>query len=374
MPAAEERGRVDLDEVVQVDSHSFLLGRERPPPEDEGAIFGRRDGDAEKLFPRYTHAAAATTGEVEVNGKVLKIWTYQQLEALNQKVLKDRALAIRDAIGEGRCPPIPSIQAQDLIRWILHMQSELTERKPPVGRMAAGGYGNGTGHVVPPSFAQDTKDRPITEDRQPGRRVEHAPFGPRSFHGQEVGKDRYVDLKLQRNDFAEAPNLGIQSGRPGGEGRRHLPTPHNMASCGVSTAPPKVGEGRRYLSCDDHLMEQKHGVEAPHAPRLEVPGSPRASAEPVRHVSESHMSGPGVSSPPSEQHVTGQRRRHIATPDRMVNQGTSAPEEADAARGAGRKYLDSFAGSRSRYGDSHDTYQSTWKKDPSRLLGTSLLV
>lgn len=377
MLGGDSKRRYDLDEVVQVDSHAFLMGRERPPPEDEGAIFGRHEGDSEKLFPRFTHAAAATTGEVEVNGKVLKLWTFQQLEALSQKVLKDRAMAIRDAVGEAKCPPIPSIQAQDLIRWILHMQTTLTggERAPPVGRAAAGGYGTASGHFVPPSFAKDTKDRPITEERQPGQRLVHAPFGPRNFHGQEgPPKDNYVDLKYQRNKYEEVPNLGIQSGRPGGEGKRHLPTPHNMLGYGVSTTEALPSEGRRFLACDDHLMDQKHGIEAPEPASARaggVPSSPRASAQPVRHVSESHMYGPGIAAPFSEHHVTGDRRRHISTSDRMVNHGTSEPGEEGSS---GRKYLDSFAGSRAKFADSHNSYQSTWKKDPSRLQGTSLLV
>jgi hypothetical protein len=49
---------------------------------DAEKIFGRGESDHERLFPKYTVAQAASTGEVIVNGKTLKIWEFSQLESL----------------------------------------------------------------------------------------------------------------------------------------------------------------------------------------------------------------------------------------------------------------------------------------------------
>merc|ERR1719181_628422 len=108
-----------------VNPHLFLEGRERPLYGDE-AIFGRQEGDALRLFPKNARASAAATKEITVNGRVLKQWTYAQLETLSAVTLRQRARDIRDAVGEGKCPPMPSGQAQDLARWIVHVQSDLT--------------------------------------------------------------------------------------------------------------------------------------------------------------------------------------------------------------------------------------------------------
>ncbi|CAJ1388392.1 unnamed protein product [Effrenium voratum] len=75
-----------------VDSELFLKGRERPLEGEVDEILGRQDGDAQKLFPQYTHASPATVGEVRENGKVLQLWNFSQLETLNQYALRTRAL------------------------------------------------------------------------------------------------------------------------------------------------------------------------------------------------------------------------------------------------------------------------------------------
>jgi len=364
---------------VQVDSHAYLMGRERPIPNNEN-LLGRQPGDSEKLFPRFTHASAAVTGEIVVNGVSVKLWTFEQLESLSRAVLRERAMVIRDALGENNAPAIPSGHSQDVIRWILHMQTQLTNQEPTLGRSR----GHGTGHQVPLAFAQDHKERPITKEREPpAEKGSPVPFGIGGGHTHTGTRDNFCDLKYQRNEFKDPPNLGIQTMRMGGEGRRHIPTPHNMACCGVSEANVQgiqtlkaSGEGRRYLACNDHLMEQKREMQKEsQASDVPVkPCSPRTGVDPVRHVSECHMSALGLAEPPVEAHIGGDRRRHANPPDRLVNQGTSAPEEDVNMRTTGRKYLDGFAGPRSEFRDSHSSYHSSWKKDPKKLLGTSMLV
>jgi len=364
---------------VQVDSHAYLMGRERPLP-DDGNYFGRQPGDSEKLFPRFTHASAAVTGEIVVNGVSVKLWTFEQLESLSRAVLRERAMVIRDALGENRSPAIPSGHSQDVIRWILHMQTQLTNQEPTLGRSR----GHGTGHQVPLAFAQDDKDRPIKLGREPAtEKGSPVPFGIGCGHEHTATRDNFHDLKYQRNEFKDPPNLGIQTMRPGGEGKRHIPTKHSMVCCGVSEANVQgiqtlkaSGEGRRYLACNDHVMEQKREMQK-ESQDFDGPVevcSPRTGVDPVRHVSESHMSAQGLAVPPVEAHIGGDRRKHAHPPDRLVNQGTSAPEEDVNQRTTGRKYLDGFAGPRSDFRDSHSSYQSSWKKDPKKLLGTSMLV
>merc|ERR1719163_1583503 len=113
---------------------------ERVDPNGEG-ILGRGEKDHERLFPKYTQAQAACTGEVEINGKILKIWEFSQLETLKVAILRQRAMAIRDAIGEASCPPMPSQQASDMIRWILHMQATLVDQELPLRRNPMQGSG-----------------------------------------------------------------------------------------------------------------------------------------------------------------------------------------------------------------------------------------
>jgi len=326
-----------------------LLGRERP--------------DVNMLFPKYTHASAATTGEVVVNGTTLKLWTYAQLEALNVLPLRQRANAIREAIGQDQCPPIPSSQTADLVRWILHMQAELTKEKISEGR--SGGYGNG--HNVPHSFAQDSKVRPITSRSEAAE-----PNAPRYDH--DAARDHYSDLLQQRNEFTQARTEGIVTMREGGEGRRHIPQKDRMVSLGVSdVAAHTQGEGRRYIGCQDNFAQQSGEARTQGIFSTREGGEGRrCSKQTAQHVSGNSMFQQGCSAPEQEPHIGGDRRRHTSVQDHMVNHGTAEIHEEEV-KPAGRKYMDGFAGSPYNHGSSHDQYKSNWKKDPSKLLGTSLL-
>lgn len=349
-----------------IDSQMFLVGRERTYDEK---VMGRQTGDAERLFPLRTHATAASSGEVTINGRVLKLWEFAQLESLSVGALKQRALAIRDAIGEASCPPIPSAHSQDLVRWILHVQGTLTNRAQQEGR--SGGYG--TGHLVPQSFAQDTKARPIDSKEDAAPSPSKCAAGRSPDPGHQAMRDHYADLKYHRAEFEQAPNQGITSLREGGEGRRHFAQElHNAASPGQSP-PPKEGqgqrengEGRKFLGCDDHIAQQQKELEA-----MQQGFKPAASTRrelgggELGHVSDTSMTYLGVSAPAEEPPIGGDRRRHASQPDHMLNSGISSVEDT-------RKGNGTFGGPRARFGDSQ-SYQSTWKKDPSRLLGTSLI-
>ncbi|CAE7878021.1 Ovca2 [Symbiodinium necroappetens] len=346
-----------------VDSELFLAGRER---QVEGEILGRQDGDARKLFPTYTHASPAATGEVSINGKVLQLWTFSQLETLNQSALRKRALAIRDAIGEAACPSLPSGRCDDLTRWILQMQEQLTNEKPEQGR--SGGYG--TGHFVPRSFAQETKEM---EQRQ--KVAGDLPTSRSVAEEVNACRDNYKDLKMQQNDFKEDPRLGIQTGRAGGEGKRHLFPKQNMVTHGVSAAEPQgiaslrpTPEGRRYIPTVDNLMEQKRENEA--RERALMAGGAAGPApvnRPANHISEDHMAHFGCT---NEDEPSLGGRRHANKPrDHFIGAGTWETTEAVH----GKKYIDGYQ-KMDNHAGRQDTYRTSWRKNPTKLLGSSMLV
>mmetsp|Transcript_104591 Transcript_104591/g.295949 ORF Transcript_104591/g.295949 Transcript_104591/m.295949 type:complete len:182 (-) Transcript_104591:55-600(-) len=163
----------------------------------------------------------------------------------------------------------------------------------------------------------------------------------------------------------------------GGEGRRRLAPKQNMDAQGASAADPRgietlklSGEGRKYFGCNDHVMEQKRELEAFQQGLLRETPRP---LKPGQHISSSHLAGAGVDVSDPDEHgrfgARGDRKKRIQPhPDHMTNLGVAADDEAGSG---GRKHIDRFAGSRAHYGEALPTYQSTWKRDPYRLRGTS---
>lgn len=321
------------------------------------ALLGRHPDDASALFPRFTTASVTTTGDVTVNGRTVHLWTYSQLEPLSAAVLRTRAIALRDAIGEAICKPITSNQKLELIRWILDSQTSLTNQAPGVGRPGK----SGAPDAVPTSFKQDMDLRARPQQAQS---APVAPaFGPKKGQSHDATRDHYDDLLNNRKEFVNADQrYGIVSGKVGGEGRKHLRPASNMEACGVSSVDGNASSGRKPLACVDHLMEQKRD-------------SPSKSDLRSEHVPPARSSGcavwPGAEEG-GESPIGGERRRHANVPDSMVNVGVADPG-ADENRLAGRKHLDSFGGSKFVASDSNRGYQSTWKSNPSRLQGTSML-
>lgn len=371
---SRELGSVGAWDNKAVDPHTYFQRQDRPgSPDDQGGegAWCRETGEAENLFPRFTHASVTTTGQVTVNGKTLHLWTFGQLETLSASVLRQRANALRDAIGEASCPPIPSSQPQDLIRWILQMQTELTKEAPQAGRVGTTGSVN----AMPQSFVSELQSAPQRQAGA-GRKDEALPFGPRRGQVHDATRDHYNDLKYQRNEFVEAPNTGIVTNKPGGEGRRHLHQETNMVSFGVSGVDVPQNEGRRYLGCNDHLMEQRKELEAGLHNAVVGRGKgagPRSADGTASHANnQCSLSCHGIPTQQEEAPIGGERRKHAAVPDRMVNVGVADPGP-DESRIGGRRHLDGFAGSKFSQSQEHGGYQSSWKKDPSKLLGTSMI-
>jgi len=349
----------------------------------ERKVLGQNHGDSDRIFPRKTNAYAAASSEVVVNGKALKMWEFGQLEALSNPVLRQRAMTIRDAVGEAKCPPIPSAQASEMIRWILHMQGQLSSPQLEAGHPKQ----PGRGLAVPAPFLQESQERPIAPERPVSPRRNALPFGPRTADHQQVSKrDSYHDLKMENREFADVDHhlqLGIQSMRIGGEGRKHIEHPTSMVNMGLSAAEHRGvqtmkegGEGRRYHRCHDNVAEQKYELQAND---LEPPiAEQRPIPEPEKHVSHHRMAGPGTSDPASGHQECGQRceyighhrRKHGPPPDHMLGVGVSSHSEDPK----NRRHHDSFHGARASHDDKHDGYNATWKKDPSRLKGSCLRI
>lgn len=376
--------------------------------QEDPRLLGQTEGDHARIFPTFTGASAASAGEVQVNGKVVRIWEFSQLETLAVPILRQRAMAIKDAIGNS-CPPLPSAQRHDLIQWILHMQEKLTHRDVRVGREGAN---------VPNSFKQDSMARPIHDSLQRGHPGEKAPFGPRSIRGPMPTRDNYGDLVQQKGQFAEVPAMGIQSMRDGGEGRRVLRPRDQMIAQGVSDVDQqgvqsmKPGsEGRRYLTCDDHIGAQKREQQKildgeqqfeAYDPSTEFCGTSgsgqvRHGGEGMRHIGckdnmaqivggfrETGLPGDmyDVGAPAyQEPYNAGNcRRKQIATPDFMVSVGVGDDPKVGEFGPSGcgarpvRTQMGSFNGAVQNFKGTDATYSRSWKKDPSRLQGTSLII
>mmetsp|Transcript_31567 Transcript_31567/g.84326 ORF Transcript_31567/g.84326 Transcript_31567/m.84326 type:complete len:338 (-) Transcript_31567:222-1235(-) len=334
---------------------------------DTRTMLGRVAGDHERLFPHKTVASAATRSEVTVNGHVVRIWDYAQLETLSAAVLQQRMLAIRDAVGQDKCAPWPSKQVPDMIRWILHMQTEITQENVAVGRQGSG---------IPPWLKQENERRPISNPQ--GQNTPRVPFGPRSADTTviDAARDHYNDMLERRAEFAEVQNMGIQTMRIGGEGRRHIAHGNNMDYSGVSKSSPvgiqtmkESGEGRRYHGCTDHLAMQALEMEAinrgeftEEAP-LRVVETDTFAGHAMRE-----LLGPGSQ---EDERLFFDRKKHIDTQDHMLNNGTADSIHWDKPA---RKNQEAFSGPASGLKGTDRNYQSNWRQDPSRLQGTSLLV
>merc|ERR1711971_623412 len=148
------------------------------------------------------------------------------------------------------------------------------------------------------------------------------------------------------------------------------------------------GEGRKHLSCVDHMAEQKREAEERAFEDASVPGDAqgvsyaegprgfmaRGAARP--HVSDHHMGAPGIGAPKVEPYIGGERRRHIpeGSRDHMLNHGTA---EDGFRKAASRKRIDIFQGPGHGHSGAQESWApgaTSWKNDPSRLMGGSLMV
>lgn len=334
-------------------------------------------GGMDTHFPRNSSAEAAATQAVEINGQTIQIWQYRQLEFLDRQGLRQRAMRLRDIIGQERLPPIPSMQRDDTIRWILHVQSQIT------GGHIRFDYG------APRYMLREEARRPLGEI---AHEPEHQPFpfGRRTIPTKDH-LEVLFDGSLKTAEDMVWRDEGIESLRPGGEGRRHiLPEDHminegvaDVGEEGIETLRPG-GEGRRSIQPEDHFVNEgtvnvgEEGIET-----LRAGGEGRRHIQPFDHMITEGTADidPGhhlVTDRPVDIHVTGDRKRHIPTPDHMINFGLASTQnernEAEAGHGHGRKHVGAYySGPRFSSNGFQEHYHSVWKRDPSRLSGNNMI-
>jgi len=157
----------------------------------------------------------------------------------------------------------------------------------------------------------------------------------------DAQRDHYQDLLMRQKEFQEVPNLGLESMRPGGEGRRHLVPKEHMAVTGVSNVEAvgieslkTGGEGRRHFTPQDHLMEQQREMEAlAQRPASAGPVTPHV---PENHVSRSHLTYQGIAGDEVvEAPIGGERRRHADVVDHMQGPALLKQSEAEAEKKRG---------------------------------------
>mmetsp|Transcript_27215 Transcript_27215/g.63383 ORF Transcript_27215/g.63383 Transcript_27215/m.63383 type:complete len:352 (+) Transcript_27215:64-1119(+) len=348
-----------------------------PPGAEEDSPLGRGEYDHATIFPKYSTAAPSSTSETVVNGKTLNIWEYGQLENLSVPVLRQRALVLRDTVGEASCPVMPSTQRMDLIRWILHVQNEITSGSLRAGRSGAG---------VPRSFLAENQERPLSPDRAASQRAKPAPFGPRSARTDfQAARDNYGQMLQQQHDMGDAV-AGVASNDAKVNGRRAIATAetlksNGMKACvsdGVDDATGRPLEGRRYLGCKDSIGEHRKEAErgGPPAPNIRRGAeSTRGDADGMRSVF-SPTNGSGVaaaigSSAPDD-HWLGDRKKRV---DMAGRGGAAAPSAQDVQPAAGAAPRRApFAGPDGNFKGVDPQYKPNWRQDPSRLMGSSLLV
>jgi hypothetical protein len=334
---------------------------------------GKTEGDSALLFPVHTHASSPCVNELQVNGKNVQIWDYTQLECLTTPVLRQRMLGIIEALGADNCPPPPSNQAPDLIRWILHMQEEITGDNLQVNRTNAG---------IPRWLEQEDEWSPLKKKARTPQPP--APFGRKMTRASELdaARDHYWDMRHNQREYANDMVFGIESARVGGEGKRHLQPAKNMHCTGISTAPDlgietqkEGGEGRRYIRPRDNINEQAEENEAFFRGQAELPTLP----SPRRHMSENAtFAGHGT----REAMGTGRpdvvpgnvnlfdRKRHLECEDHMMYAGTA---DCESWERPGRKNQDAFSPNNSTRTRGEDPeYQASWRQNPSRLHGRSM--
>eukprot|EP00747_Dinoflagellata_sp_TGD_P163261 gnl/TRDRNA2_/TRDRNA2_181740_c0_seq1.p1 gnl/TRDRNA2_/TRDRNA2_181740_c0~~gnl/TRDRNA2_/TRDRNA2_181740_c0_seq1.p1 ORF type:complete len:170 (+),score=33.97 gnl/TRDRNA2_/TRDRNA2_181740_c0_seq1:71-580(+) len=61
---------------------------------------------------------------VQWEGKEITMFTFKQLEPMGNKALRDRAMNMRDAVGQEQLPPMPR-QHETIVKWILDVQCAL---------------------------------------------------------------------------------------------------------------------------------------------------------------------------------------------------------------------------------------------------------
>mmetsp|Transcript_61941 Transcript_61941/g.114975 ORF Transcript_61941/g.114975 Transcript_61941/m.114975 type:complete len:348 (+) Transcript_61941:57-1100(+) len=347
------------------------MDRAPAPDPDEGPILGRGENDHAMLFPKYSLAAASSTGEAVVNGKVINIWEYGQLENLSVPVLQQRALVLRDALGQEKCPQMPSKQRADLIRWILHVQSDITKSSLQSGRAGPG---------VPKSMIAENKERPISPGRPAPQRSSAAPFGPRQVEADfKAARDNYGAMLQQPGEYVSDERRVGNNRKVAVAEKLRSNGMKSVVADGADPYAQQAGEGRRYLGCKDsygeQLKESERGGPALATYRRGIE-SIRGDAGGMRAVFASDAApqngvSPVIGEEGPDNRWLGDRKKRVEVQGE-IRQAVEAAPPPEVAGTPSRK--PTFGGPDASFKGEDPQYKRTWRQDPSRLMGSSLLV
>jgi len=265
----------------------------------------------DELFPRHSLSEPASASQVVVNGVTIPLWTYGQLSSLSPSALQRRVDSLCDALGKDNCPARPTRHAEDLVRWILRVQAELTQ-----DFKAWAGPSMTKEDRIPKSLTGEI-EKELTGDLRQGQRYQDIRVltGPsmakadgsakdvdRDFRGEHISGEarqnrRHQEVQTEmESEYCRRPDNDCMrqewgsSRRPDFDGRI-MPGVDtrwaDMASkkmsdgktaavdllnsaAGCPSASPRwdgrMQDGRmhkKYIGCPDHLMAQKHGQELP---------------------------------------------------------------------------------------------------------------
>ena len=122
---------------------------------------------------RYHHALPA---EVTFEGKVYPLYNFGQLDRCNKASLKSRALDLCDGVGRDRLPPLNYHNKEDMIVWILQVESALA-----LGQGLRGPFGDQVTPLtlgMPKNYVEDNKAAAVMAPTAP------IPRGSRSKRGR----------------------------------------------------------------------------------------------------------------------------------------------------------------------------------------------
>jgi len=96
-------------------------------PQPEAVTEGPAPTPLVTVYPR-TAGTAARSGSLGANEPKVPVplYTYEQLERMNTRLLMSRATDLRDAVGADNVPPLPMNQQHEIVvNWMMNVQVEL---------------------------------------------------------------------------------------------------------------------------------------------------------------------------------------------------------------------------------------------------------
>jgi len=292
--------------------------------------------------------------------------TRRQLEVLGASALQRAARRLRDVLGEDRCPPGPQGRSEDiLVSWILEAQDALARGpgRPEAPQAGPGATPQETATAPPPqAFAGRQPPALLGREDASGAR---GPLGLRCFEEKSQTHMRHVGVSdVQGADF----NFESRGKR------RFGACASRMVAAGTSAGDDEgVAHASRPADRRPHAAEGTHFADG--GAMCGLGGGPPAAAlatPPVKSLGD--LGGGGGEKPRRGPRLGLPDPAKVSNVDPLAWRGTQPGEEPSCGPGRGcRGGGLLLAGSQCSLEDTDEKYRSTWKRDPYRLRGSSLV-